>query len=228
MRLIAAVLFASVALSSSARAAEPEHPWSIGAGLGYSSGSSLASAQIIGLYTSTTVNAPGASITFERLLDTQTSLRFGVSGSFATRSDSTAGLAANSSALSGATAGGVAISLGLRRRLTEADALFGFSLHGALYAGVTRASQDITALDSNSVQTVTTTSASAWQVGATGGMAVDKSLGDRLSLRIAAELLNVGYAKGSGLPYSGTTVSSSSTFSASLTVSPSIELRLAF
>jgi hypothetical protein len=217
--------------TTSARAGDgAEADWSIGAGIGFGYGLSSALAGSLGYsapYLS--VSAPQASASVERRLSAANWLLMGVTANFA---HSTAALPPASSRVYGAyitdqKQGGGAVSFGVRHFLTEPGAFIGVSLEAAARAGVQTVGEDYQLYDGNGGSMANHASATAWSVGGFGGIALDKPLLDRLTLRLAVALLSIDYAKATTSP-SDTVQGAGSSFNAALIFIPDLELRLAF
>jgi hypothetical protein len=125
--------------------------------------------------------------------------------------------------------GGAALYLSSQTRhcVTGPGSVVGVSVHGAVEVGAESISEDYTSLDGAGGSSVSHGSSTSWAVGAFGGLALDRTLIDQLSLRLAVQLLSIGYTKTTTSP-SETVQGAGSSFNASLIFSPSLELRLAF
>jgi hypothetical protein len=209
-----------------------DHPWSIGTGISISSAGLVfgdAHAAVCcytGFFPS---GLPAVSLSLERLIDPSTALMVGATGEAQTRSTPATIIQPGSTVTTGTSMFAASLLAGVRRELTDPEAPFPVSVRAALLVGYGMAIQESTSANSNGVRSVSSNVLErAYHVGVLAGIAVDKLLAERLTLRIAAQLFSAGYSK-TTLPQNttGTEVTVSG-LDVRLAIDPSIELRLAF
>lgn len=232
--VLALLLLASSAALAEGATPVPEHPWSIGAGLGFGSyplGSLTPGASLVGISSSgigSLYGAPAAVLDVERLLSPQTALLAGLSIQASSRSIPADSVPTGSSAYTSSTFLGAAALIGLRREVTDLASVVQVSLYGALSLGFATQSQDYTQRSGNGTATVTTDSNNLFQFALLGGLVVEKPLMERLALRLTAHLFTSAYSIGKSQAAASAPSYTTSGFDLRLGVDPTIELRLAF
>jgi len=111
----------------------------------------------------------------------------------------------------------------VRQFLTSPESPVGVSFHAAAKVGVQTAGIDDVILDGGSDRTTGHASAPAGSVGGFGGIALDRQLIDRLTLRLAISLVSIECNKVTTSP-SDSVVGARSSFAASLIFSPDLAL----
>lgn len=218
---IAALLLALAPLAARAdpdAAPSPAAPqWSLGAGVISFGGSALGAISLNPSF-QLPPNVPGAQASLERRLGDDTWLVVGLTGLFdRERLD----LPAGASGQSRLDLAGVGLNAGVRRVLTPGGSLVDVSLVFLGNAGLLHARQDFAGI-TNGTQRQT-----AWRVGVSAGIAVDRELVSNLSLRVSTSLLGAGYTWGRTELSDGGSADGS-VLSAGFQLAPSLELRLAF
>lgn len=183
-------------------------PWSVGAGLTLTvfAPNLAAPNSVLGL-----VSGPVASLSIERLLQSNLAILFGLSGQLARSSEETEPLWSRSAAL----------GVGVRAYIGRSGPV-AISGHGILSLGFASNDLELNGADERT--------RGAWGLGLLAGGAVERELVDQLTLRLSASIFQVGYTRRSTEVVNGaTTVSTlSSNVSAALIFQPGIELRMAF
>lgn len=223
MLLVAAVslLLPLGALESSATSSESVEPvsapsWSIGAGLSFGglSGWILTPpvTGLTGLISAPTSVAPGVTTSLERSLSERLWLLVGLSGAIATsKRDS-----------GSSTSRGISGQVGVRYVLTRPGAMADVSVLALLNGGL-----DDLSLSSADSPAGSLRGTSNWNVGLSGGLAVERQLASGLSVRIATPLISAGYSRGK-ITYVDAADVRTTGFSAGLVLAPRLELRLTF
>jgi len=222
MRVLAALLLA-VPLSTLAQAAPPAAPapaepeWSLGAGVSFDG---LIFRGSFTTFATPLVSAfvPGVAASLERRLSARSWLVLGATAFWrSNRQDVPAG----AFGISRWEDRQVRAALGVRHALTGPGAPVEVSLLALADAGYS-------SVDATLVQTANADQeASAWTAGASLGLALERELTSRLSLRVASPLASLGYlATRQRQPGQGATKGHD--FSAGLALAPRLELRLAF
>jgi hypothetical protein len=202
---------------SIAPAASANSEWSIGAGISVSQVTVLTT---VGSSGSTLImQSPGAVASLERRLTERTWLAFGVTGSvYRQRRDIEPG----GSGTSRWDSRQLAVHAGIRQLLTPGGAPVDVSL--VALADVGGDSGTTTFVASGVPET---RESSGWGVGADVGLAVERKLGDGLSLRVATPLVGVSWDRRRDEVPGAAPVRGNSVF-ASVMLDPRLELRLAF
>jgi len=208
--------------AAAAPAADPTAPWSVGAGVGWGAvyGSSYA---YLGSLATSPPTAPTVRASLERAVAPGWWLELGFTGS----ASRLRGEKADASALISAGAYTrddqvlAAVNLGARHALTRPGAPVCVSMDLALVAGYYASHVDLTL-----VETVTSRS-EAFTFGLTAGLAVERELISGLSLRVGTSLASASWSRGRTENTTTGEVTQDGA-SASLTLSPWLELRQAF
>lgn len=183
--------------------------WSIGAGLTFFAPvtTQTLTAGMVGLVGGLSLLAPVTpNVSIERLFTPHFALGLGLEASLSTTASATAA----------PISGSVGFALSPRFILTNVDAPVSFTLYATVFAGYA----------SVALSAAPPLSASAVSLGVAGGIAFERRLIDRLSLRAQASLVRLSLAQvtsATGASAAGTTA-----ISANLIPSPSVELRLYF
>jgi hypothetical protein len=198
MNQVVALLLLALPVSAFAQAPDRTPPrWSLGAGVSFG-GSSVATASL------------------ERAVGERTWLVFGVAGSMTReRADVTSGLGTEL----GSDGWDAVGSIGVRRAVTSADAPVTVSLHAVLEGGAHRRSVEVGA--------VTEREERGWLAGASGGLAVERALADRLAVRVFTSLVGVRYTSFEEEFSSGSS-GRETELAAEVRLAPGLELRVAF
>lgn len=200
-----------VLVAGTARAAEDEQRWSVGAGATFLSlGIFSATAQLLPS-SSPTIYVPGAFATLEYRLDAHGSLVLGADGSLLRSTSKTGPVEATSVQTSFGATGGY------RSRLSRDGAPVGFSLVALVHLGYAAYSEATAAAPTNS----------AWDLSFLGGLAVERQLLEQLSMRLSAMVVSAGYTSYNNEDTSSAPPSAHAVH-LGLGLAPSLELRLAF
>jgi hypothetical protein len=198
-----------------------EATWSFGAGLSYGSVGMVSLPMVRSYYYgawSPSVFAPTASI--EWRLAPRTWLAFGLTGGVSSQSYDP--LPPGSYGPIDGDAKALAVSVGVRQ-VAWSRPLFEVSVLGLAELGATSSRSKL----QQPTGAVTELNGSAWLVGASAGLAVDRELTPGLSLRLATELLRAAWQSGK-MTEVGVATSSGHDLQVSAVLVPRIELRLAF
>jgi hypothetical protein len=215
MRIL--VLAALLALAPAARAAEPSEPvasprWSLGAGINFGFVAIPASFSGSGVLLST----PAASATLERAIGPRSWLVFDLSGTY---DRSTEDAPAFSSDPSERTLGLLLASAGLRRIVTPEGTPVDVSVLMLGSVGFGTTDSEFVGSGREEAQT--------WLLGATAGLAVDRTLTTNLSLRISTSILGVSWSQ-SEIERTGAPDSGGDELRVQLQLAPALQLRLLF
>ncbi|MBM4776425.1 MAG: hypothetical protein GQE15_01870 [Archangiaceae bacterium] len=229
-RIAAAVLAVTAAF---AHAEEPdlEPTWSLGAGLSYTFGGGLLGLGALGTASGglgglTVASSPSLTpnVSLERAFSSHFALGLGVEAG--TNSISVVGVPQRT-----LPSGSVAIGLSPRFTLTKTSAPVAFTLFATLATGFAGSGSVVSILTPTPMEV--TSSTQTFAVGATGGIALEKRVFERLAVRIQAQLarvsLNRFWTTSQLSDSEGGVVNSrnvASVVNANLVPSPSIELRL--
>jgi hypothetical protein len=202
--------------------------WTIGAGVGFSqlvliSSSSASAVGLLGMG-----SAPIATFSLERRLGERTWLVFGGSGSVShTDSDRPPPVAGVTfSALTTDESEGGALSIGLRRVVTRPGALVDVSLQATVEGGTSHEHQEYTTVGTVIPPAKNGIRYESRYAAVTGGIAVERELTGGLAVRISTPLVGASWSRSERKDDLGKTASRS--MGAFVTLSPRIELRLAF
>jgi hypothetical protein len=214
--LVLAALLALAPAAPAARAAEPSEPvasprWSLGAGINF--GFVAIPASFSG--SSVLLSTPAASATLERAIGPRSWLVFDLSGAY---DRSTEDSPAFSSDPSERTLGLLLASAGLRRIVTPEGAPVDVSV---LMLGSVGFGTDSEFVGSAREE------AQTWLLGATAGLAVDRTLTTNLSLRISTSILGVSWSQ-SEIERTGAPDSGGDELRVQLQLAPALQLRLLF
>jgi hypothetical protein len=195
-----------------------EPQWSIGAGVGWSSSISYSASWQTGVIV-VDPSVPKATVSLERTIGPRTRLVLGASGSIGRyRSDVPEG----NTALEKNDYRQLSLGAGVRQIVTSAGAPVDVSLVFLAEGGI---------LDSKlhwvAPYSVAPTQQTAWRLGASGGIAVDRELTRGLSVRVGTSVLGVTWTR-RHTKLADENDLWSSEFSAGLDLEPYLELRLAF
>lgn len=224
MRLAAALLLVPLSAFAGSPTPSPEAPppspaqWSLGAGWspGYASAVTTTAS---GPVATVTLFLPAVTASLERRLGERTWLAVGISGSLDRRSAEVPSWALGAS---NDDVSQIFVSAGVRQVVTAPGAVVDVSLLGLLDGGVTE--WDLTVVNGGAESRLDTT---AWRVGASLGIAIDRELTAGLSLRVASPLLYVAWARSHAEP-AGLPAQAGESFSLAAVIAPRLELRLAF
>jgi hypothetical protein len=196
-----------------------EPRWSIGAGVGWARSFSVVNALSQTGVILTDPSVPQAIASLERAIGPRTWLVLGASGTIDRyRSD----LPEGTTGVDKVDNRQFSLNVGVRQIVTSAGAPVDVSLVFLAEGGIADSKGSWTGAFSGELDQWTT-----WQLGASGGLAVDRELTRGLSVRIGTPILGVAWTR------SRTKVSDardlwSSSFTAGLNLAPYAELRLAF
>lgn len=220
---VCAVLWAQ-GVAAQEQPAEQESPlaarWSLGAGLGWSGVYFASGGGVLGggLGPLGIINGVVGRTSLEYLLNENLALMLGGAGSYSRYTSEVEGATEQ---MEPQKAYGFIANVGLRKFVAAAGATR-FSAHGLLNVSLSRRESPITSIKEERSRSVFVSA----------GIAVDRPLLERLSLRVSADLLSVGRTslrQTLGSPAGGPdTEAASDLTSASFYLSPSLELRLAF
>lgn len=227
------LLAAPVAAAAAAEEAEVRD-WSVGAGFELSAtfGNFETAFLILGLGTP---SVPAATVSIEHRIGRASHVVLGVSGGYSKLSSDPqqSSTAAGVTAAMSRTQATIATAAGVRTAFGGADAPVTLSVFGLARFGHSRISSE-SSVTTGGVTNTTRFDASATGFGASGGVSVERTLLDALSLRISATILSITFTSiESSLPAPGTLGGTllppkSTNLSVALDFQPSLELRLAF
>ena len=224
MRLAAALLLLPLSTFAQSPTQPPEASraapaqWSLGAGWspGYAS---VITTSGYTPWVSAILALPAVTASLERRLGERTWLALGVSGSLDRRHHEVPPYAVGASAddLSQ-----IFVTAGVRQVVTAPGAPVDVSLLGLADGGVTE--WNLTLVSGGVESPLKST---AWRVGVSIGLAIDRELTGGLSLRVASPLLYAAYARSHAEP-AGQPTQEGESFSVAALIAPRLELRLAF
>ncbi len=191
--------------------------WSIGAGFGGAPFFEAALLPVGALTSVPPVTLPPLQLNLEKKLGARASLLLGMSGSY---QDTQAGAPFRS--------GAAAATAGMRFRVTEDDALVDVSVYGALHVGYAAVSQE--RVLSGVPGDVRTVAQDIVGGGLNAGFSVERSLMERLSVRLNAAVFQASYSdlriKAEGTDWQ--IPAAATAFDVSLFIRPGLELRMYF
>jgi hypothetical protein len=212
--VVAALLAAAPAVVPAAEAAPAAPPrWSLGAGFTFGPTVFIGTGVLGDVLR---LDTPLASATLERAVGPRSWLVLGVSGSHDRSSRDAVALGS----VSEATVTLLQLSAGLRHVVTPAGAPVDVSVLLLGGVGIGSAETEYAGLDE-------TAEASSWLVGASAGIAVDRSLTTNLSLRISTSLLDASWSN-TETERTGEPTAESKDLSVRLRLAPGLQLRLLF
>jgi hypothetical protein len=224
---VAVGLAASPALAQDATPTQgPEHPWSLGAGLGVGGDYSLL-ASLGGLLSNTSVSTPTANVSVERKLTPRTSVLVGLTATANSNTNSPVNQTGGFTSSTTLSNQSFALGVGLRQVLMGNEAVVAISGHAVVSYGYSRLEQS-SSVSNGTTTTNSDTVSNGGTLGLGAGIAAERLLTDQLSLRLSLGILRAGYSSGRTAQSGVGSPQNFSGFNLGLQVSPSLELRLYF